>query len=30
MERLESAGAMYGQWRKHVEIGARLVQLRKS
>ena len=30
MERLESAGAMYGQWRRHVEIASQLVRLRTS
>jgi len=28
LERMESAGAMYGQWRKHQEISAGLVALR--
>ena len=30
MERLESAGAMHGQWRQHVEIAEQLVRLRVS
>ena len=30
MERLESKGAMYGQWRRHQEIADQLVSLRTS
>lgn len=30
MEQMESAGAMHGQWRRHVEIADQLVRLRTS
>ena len=30
MERMESAGAMYGQWRRHVQVAQQLVTLRAA